>query len=492
MQPRRSDRNSPGPHEAREPSASSRRPSPAVREVVARSWERSARSGAGTDAGCLPGIRLAPNVLAGYRAEHPLAPLLPVVRDLLGWDAREEQFIFAVGDAKGTLLWVEGAGSVLTAAERMNFVAGAAWNEAEIGTNAPGTALALGTPVRIAGAEHYNSAVRPWSCCAAPIHGPDGQVLGVVDLTGDERMASPRALALCRAAARAVEAELARRAATADAAAFRTCLALLDGPARQPAALLTAGGDVQYATRIDPAQLAGLRPTPGVLPLPDGRMLTVEAIGSHGHMLIRCAAATGSDAMPGALRLSCLARDHAVLEYDGRTHRLSRRHSEVLLALHLLGAGVSGDRLAVALSDTEVPAATLRVEMSRLRALLGPTVLGSKPYRLLRPIRSDLAEVRDLLAAGRAGEALDRYSGPLLPWSDAPVVAAAREELDQQLRVTVLASRDAQLMRRWVDAPWGAQDARAWRALADNLPGGSVQRAAAAERARALLVRPPV
>jgi hypothetical protein len=317
-------------------------------------------------------------------------------------------------------------------------------------------------------------------------------VLGVVDLTGDERMAGPRALALCRAAARAAEAELARRAATADAAAFRSCLALLDGPARQPAALLTAGGDVLYATRIDPAQLAGLRPAPGLLPLPDGRMLTVEAIGSHGHVLLRSAGAAGSDTGTGTLRLSSLARDHAVIEYDGRSHRLSRRHSEVLLALNLLGTGVSGDRLAVALSDTEVPAATLRVEMSRLRALVGPTVLGSKPYRLLRPVRSDFAEVRDLLAAGRADEALDRYAGPLLPWSDAPVVTAARAELARQLRATVLASRDPLLMRRWVDAPWGAQDARAWRALADNLPGGSVQRAVAAERARALLVRPPV
>jgi len=491
MRPRRNCRDSPSPPAVRLPSASSRPLATALRELVARSWERSASSGAGTDGGRLPDIRLTGDALAGYRAGHPLAPLLPVLKDVLGWDAREEQFIFAVGDAEGTLLWVEGAGAVRTAAERMNFVAGAAWGESEVGTNAPGTALAVGAPVRIAGIEHYNSAVRQWSCCAVPIHGPDGQVLGVVDLTGDERMATSRAMALCRAASRTAEAELARSAAAADAVALRTCLDLLDSSAREPAALLTAAGTVLYATRTDPAELAGLRPDPGVLSLPDGRLLTVEAIGAHGHRLIRSVSPARPAPVPSALRLTCLARDHALLECDGRTHRLSRRHSEVLLALHLLVTGVSGERLAVALSDAEVPPATLRVELSRLRAFLGPTVLGSKPYRLLRPLRSDFEEVRDLLADGRAGEALDRYAGPLLPWSDAPVVVAAREALEQQLRAAVLAGRDPRLLRRWVDAPWGARDARAWRTLADNLPGGSVQRAAAAGRARALLVRPP-
>jgi hypothetical protein len=58
--------------------------------------------------------------------------------------------------------------------------------------------------------------------------------------------------------------------------------------------------------------------------------------------------------------------------------------------------------------------------------------------------------------------------------------------LEQQLRAEVLASGDAMLLRRWVKAAWGADDAAAWQALARQLPGGSPQRAAAAARARAL------
>ena len=72
----------------------------------------------------------------------------------------------------------------------------------------------------IFGPEHYNTVVQPWSCSAAPIRDPDGRLLGAVDITGGENLATPRALALVRATARAVEAELARRAAAADGRAM--------------------------------------------------------------------------------------------------------------------------------------------------------------------------------------------------------------------------------------------------------------------------------
>ena len=129
---------------------------------------------------------------------------------------------------------------------------------------------------------------------------------------------------------------------------------------------------------------------------------------------------------------------------------------------------------------------TLRAEMSRLRTLLGDGVLGSQPYALRRPVTSDFASVLDLLAEGRVGAAVAAYPGPLLPDSEAPAIVDYRAMLEQQLRAEVLASGDAMLLRRWVSAAWGADDAAAWQALARQLPGGSPQRAAAAARAGAL------
>ncbi|MEU6381843.1 GAF domain-containing protein [Streptomyces sp. NPDC046909] len=193
-----------------------------------------------------------------------------------------------------------------------------------------------------------------------------------------------------------------------------------------------------------------------------------------------------------AVRLSALGRDSALLEIDGQTHRLSPRHSEIVVALALEDRGVHGDRLAVDLSEREIPASTLRAEMTRLRAVLGPALLGSRPYALLRPVRSDFGEVAALLAQGRVGEALARCRGPLLPRSDAPVVVEQRRALEQQLRGAVLGAGDTLLLRRWVESARGADDPLAWLTLARRLPGGSAQRAAAAARARALNPSPAV
>ena len=211
------------------------------------------------------------------------------------------------------------------------------------------------------------------------------------------------------------------------------------------------------------------------------------ALAAEAHLARTAAMPTTTPAPdPIGVRLSVLGRDSALLEHGGRVLRLSPRHSEIVLALALAGHGVMGDRLAVELSDREVPPSTLRAEMTRLRAVLGPALLGSRPYALLCPVRTDLGEVSALLAEGRVAQALARYPGPPLPRSDAPVVVEQRRCLEQQLRGAVLGSGDPALLRRWVDADWGADDTAAWSALARTLPDGSPQRAAAAARARGL------
>ena len=84
------------------------------------------------------------------------------------------------------MLWVEGHAAVRHRAERMNFVAGARWDESHAGTNAPGTALAVDHAVQIFAAEHF-AARAAWTCAAAPIHDPHtGRLLGAVDITGGD------------------------------------------------------------------------------------------------------------------------------------------------------------------------------------------------------------------------------------------------------------------------------------------------------------------
>ncbi|MFK0160612.1 transcriptional regulator [Streptomyces sp. NPDC090493] len=230
--------------------------------------------------------------------------------------------------------------------------------------------------------------------------------------------------------------------------------------------------------------------TPPALAAVRGAALAAEAYLAHAAASVPLLGPDGCARVgtepADEIRLSALGRDGVLLEYGDRVLRLSPRHSEIVLALAVARQGMTGDQLAVDLSEYEMPASTLRAEMTRLRAVLGPELLGSRPYALLRPVRTDVDDVSRLLAAGRVREALDRYSGPLLPRSEAPVVVEQRRCLEQQLRAAVLVGGDAGLLRRWVRATWGAEDAAAWKALAHTLPGGSPQRAAAAARARAL------
>ncbi|SDC21704.1 hypothetical protein SAMN05660690_0954 [Geodermatophilus telluris] len=396
-------------------------PRPAVRPVVRDSWVRSLGSGVDPD-GQGPPVDLLDDALAAYRAGHPLAPVLPVIRRLLVEDAEADRMIVAVTDADGRMLWVEGDSRLRRLAENMNFVPGARWSEDVAGTNAPGTALALDHPVQFFGSEHYRRPVQPWSCSAAPVHHPvTGVLLGAIDVTGGDHVASPHVLTLVRATVAAVESELRwlHREEQRDERPTRTAAA----PARETAPLL-------------------------------------EVLG----------------------------RDRARLTRAEGAVELSLRHSELLLLLAeaaVTGEGRSAERLAAECHGGGA-AVTVRAELSRLRRLVGPELVGSRPYRLLGPLDTDVGALRRLLDRGAVTAALDRYPGPVLPRSGAPGVAAARWRTAVALRAAVLASRRPELLLRWTALPEARDDAAAWQALLEVLPAGSPRRPAVAAHLLAL------
>jgi transcriptional regulator of acetoin/glycerol metabolism len=179
-----------------------------VRTLVADSWRRSVTSGVDTERTLAP-VDLLDDELEAYRSGHPLALAMPLIRRLLVEDATDAGLIVAVTDASGRLLWVEGDPALRTQAAGMHFMEGASWDEASAGTSAPGIALALDHPVQVFAGEHFSRAVQPWSCSAAPIHHPQsGELLGVIDVTGGDVVATPNTLTLVRTAASAVESEL--------------------------------------------------------------------------------------------------------------------------------------------------------------------------------------------------------------------------------------------------------------------------------------------
>ena len=354
-------------------------------------------------------ITLPADALRDHREAHPLAAVFPVLDDVLGQAARDCDAIMAVSDAAGQLLWVCGSPSVLRRAESIGFVEGSNWDERLAGTNAPGMALRLDAPVSVIAGEHFRRSVQRWSCAATPIHDPADQSL----------------------------------------------LGVLDITGNDSIVVPQTTAMVRAAARMPEAQLAP-------------------------ELLVRSASGGGGEPQPRGLRasLEALGRDEALLRIDdGRGHRntlrLSRRHSEILLLLAAAPRGLSGDELAVLLYEDDVSSSTLRVELGRLRALLGEDLLASRPYRLTAEVSADWLAVEAHLAVGAAGLALRAYRGPLLPRSTAPGVARLRDALAVAVRRAVLASREADLMSTWTRSAWGADDYEMWQTQLTTLGPGS-------------------
>ncbi|MEO7754736.1 MAG: GAF domain-containing protein [Terracoccus sp.] len=178
------------------------------------------------------------------------------------------------------------------------------------------------------------------------------------------------------------------------------------------------------------------------------------------------------------LTLEALGRSDALLTIDdgrGRPHtlRLSPRHSEILLLLASAPRGLSGDELAVLLYEEDTSASTLRVELGRLRNLLGDDLLASRPYRLAADLSGDWLGVGALLVAGDVAGAMRAYRGPLLTRSCAPGVVRLRDSIEGDLRQALLRSGRPDLMSAWTRSASGADDYAMWRAQAVALGASS-------------------
>ncbi|RBY81599.1 phytochrome sensor protein [Geodermatophilus sp. TF02-6] len=353
-----------------------------VRAVVWDSWRRSLGSGVDPD-GSAPPVDLLDDDLLAYRAAHPLAPVVPVIRRLLVEDAEADRMIVAVSDAAGRMLWVEGDRRLRARAEAMHFVEGARWAEEVAGTNAPGTALALDHAVQIYGSEHYRRSVQPWSCSAAPVHHPvTGELLGAIDVTGGDHVASPQVLTLVRATVAAVESELRwlHRETTGRSGS--------PPPAPRPAPRLEVLGR-ERARLVLPAG-------PLELSLRHSELL----------LLLAEAAATGSGRTAEQLAAECHAGDAAAVTVRAELSRLRR----------LLGADLVGSRpyRLTGRLDTDLE----QVRRLLARGAVGPALERYAGAVLPRSTAPGVVAARERLAASlrwavlgsRRPELLLRYS----------------------------------------------------------------------------------
>jgi hypothetical protein len=418
---------------------------PVLRDVIVRSWERCADAHVDPD-------RPAPMMLNAEEASlrfaaHPLAGVVPLVRSLLGAVSAEARHLVAIGDADGLLLWSDGHPRMLEAAAAPHFAPGALCSEAAVGTNAVGTALALAHPVQVFSAEHFNRLLHGWTCAAAPVRDPaTGAILGVIDLSSSFRKAHPHTLALVTATARAAEAHVAHERMRRDAELLERYIDRLPGAGRRPSALVAADGRVLAASPhgwLGPRVEVGTCAGPAVLG--DGTRAVVEPLDGDAR-IVRGVRARERRVPRRELAIRALGVAAPRLQLDGASVPVTERQAELLVVLAMTPGGLSARDLARQLYGPAAKAVTVRAEVSRLRSTVGELV-GAQPYRLAADVRADFLEVERLLSRHRLAAAVDRYAGPLLPYSRAPAIVARRAAIDAAMR-EALAGEPA-LRRRW-------------------------------------------
>jgi transcriptional regulator of acetoin/glycerol metabolism len=156
-----------------------------LRPVVNTSWQRS--SMARVDPRGMRGPMPVSDDALGQLCEnhHELleasAPVMAYARDFLA----ETGTIMVLTNSDSTILSFEGDNRTKRRAEEIRLIPGVNWAERHCGTNAIGTALAVGQPVQIHSTEHFVEGIQRWTCSAAVVRHPlDGEFLGVLDVSG--------------------------------------------------------------------------------------------------------------------------------------------------------------------------------------------------------------------------------------------------------------------------------------------------------------------
>lgn len=393
-------------HRSREAAMSGGAHGPRARTEIAASWRRVAATGLDPGAGAEipPLVELE---LERRRAASGLADLVPRLAESLAPVVDAGQLV-VVADAEGRVLWRLGSSAVRRMADGLGFVGGSAWTEANVGTNAIGTALVLGTAVHVQGPEHFVESHTRWGCAAAPLVDPwTGRTLGVLDVSGPSRGMHPAELALVQLAAQMTSSELvARHRADLDRLRARAA-PLLAGLSGDALAIDHAGHLAAAIGSRSPDRVAlPDRLVAGRVWLPTLGHATAEPL--DGGWLLRLEGDERAEPSTSSL----------VLELDGDprlrvtgssgswSRSLSPRHAEILLSLLTSGPeGRTATQLSEDLFADPGRTVTVRAEMSRLRRLAGSLLL-SAPYRLAPGLAT---EVR-----GDRSSAMPRSSAPVV------------------------------------------------------------------------------
>jgi transcriptional regulator of acetoin/glycerol metabolism len=135
------------------------------------------------------------------RLHSHAAPVMEMLHDQIV----NSHCMVVLTDATGIIIHSIGDDDFLAKASKVALQPGADWSEPAKGTNGIGTALIAETPTLVHADEHFLHANHFLTCSAAPILDPRGNMLGVLDVSGDQRSYHQHTMALVKMSARMIE-----------------------------------------------------------------------------------------------------------------------------------------------------------------------------------------------------------------------------------------------------------------------------------------------
>ncbi len=172
---------------------------------IAQSWQRCLENGLRPHQAVSFDMVTQQAMRRSEEANHTLLQAARPALKQLGHAIAETRYFAILTNADGVV--VDVGGQIDRSDPRANVIArvGVDLSEKSVGTTAISAALNELHPVWLHRGEHFFNGNSAYSCAGAPLFGPDGQVVGMLDLTGIEVDERPELKHLVAQSARSIE-----------------------------------------------------------------------------------------------------------------------------------------------------------------------------------------------------------------------------------------------------------------------------------------------
>ena len=172
---------------------------------VERSWQRCLGQGLQPDTQVAFQQISAPLLRHTLEENHSLIQAAQPILHSLARAIVNTRYFAILTNANGVV--VDACGAIDHSDRRAHLITqiGTDLSERSIGTTAIGTALAELQPVWLHRGEHFFEATSVYSCAGAPLFGPDGNCVGMLDVTGIDALERPELKHLVRQSACKIE-----------------------------------------------------------------------------------------------------------------------------------------------------------------------------------------------------------------------------------------------------------------------------------------------